>query len=34
MIVRAAGDRIKGCILEDGCGVGMYVQHLSLGTVT
>ena len=35
MIVRAAGERIKGCILEDGCGVGMYVKHLSLfgGTV-
>lgn len=29
MIVRAAGDRIKGCILEDGCGIGMYVEHLS-----
>src|SRR5215211_5732243 len=35
MIVRAAGERIKGCILEDGCGVGMYVEHLSAfgGTV-
>src|SRR5512140_1841963 len=29
MIVHAAGERIKGCILEDGCGVGMYVQHMS-----
>jgi len=29
MIVRAAGERIKGRILEDGCGVGMYVKHLS-----
>ena len=29
MIVRAAGDRIRGCILENGCGVGMYVEHLS-----
>jgi SAM-dependent methyltransferase len=29
MIVRLAGDRIKGCILEDGCGVGMYVKHLA-----
>jgi SAM-dependent methyltransferase len=29
MIVRAAGDRIKGRILENGCGVGMYVEHLS-----
>ena len=35
MIVRAAGERIKGCILENGCGVGMYVEHLSAlgGTV-
>ena len=29
MIVRAAGDRINGHILENGCGVGMYVEHLS-----
>ena len=29
MIVKAAGGRIKGQILENGCGVGMYVQHLS-----
>jgi SAM-dependent methyltransferase len=29
MIVRAAGDRLQGCILENGCGVGMYVEHLS-----
>jgi SAM-dependent methyltransferase len=29
MIVRAAGERIQGCILEDGCGVGMYVEHLA-----
>lgn len=29
MIVRAAGERITGCILENGCGVGMYVEHLS-----
>jgi SAM-dependent methyltransferase len=29
LIVRAAGERIKGCILENGCGVGMYVEHLS-----
>lgn len=29
MIIRAAGERIKGCILENGCGVGMYVEHLS-----
>jgi SAM-dependent methyltransferase len=29
MIIRAAGERIKGYILEDGCGVGMYVERLS-----
>src|SRR6266545_6739473 len=29
MIVRAAGERLKGYILEDGCGVGTYVEHLS-----
>jgi SAM-dependent methyltransferase len=29
MIVTAAGNRIKGCILENGCGVGMYVEHIS-----
>jgi SAM-dependent methyltransferase len=29
MILRAAGDRILGNILEDGCGVGMYVEHLA-----
>src|SRR5512138_2090147 len=29
MIVESAGKRIKGCILENGCGVGMYVEHLS-----
>lgn len=29
MIVKAAGERIKGVILENGCGVGMYVEHLS-----
>jgi SAM-dependent methyltransferase len=36
MIVQAAGERIKGRILENGCGVGMYVEHLSLfgGQVT
>ncbi len=35
MIVRAAGECIKGTILENGCGVGMYVEHISLfgGTV-
>jgi SAM-dependent methyltransferase len=29
MIVRAAGERIIGRILENGCGVGMYVEHLA-----
>lgn len=29
MIVHFAGERIKGNILEDGCGVGMYVEHLA-----
>ena len=29
MILRAAEDRIRGRILEDGCGVGMYVEHLA-----
>ncbi len=29
MIVHAAGKRIKGQILENGCGVGMYVEHIS-----
>ncbi len=29
MIVKAAGQRINGRILENGCGVGMYVEHLS-----
>jgi SAM-dependent methyltransferase len=29
MIVRGAGERIKGCILENGCGVGIYVEHLA-----
>jgi SAM-dependent methyltransferase len=29
MIVRAAGERIQGNILENGCGVGMYVEHLT-----
>src|SRR5215207_6468509 len=29
MIVQAAGERIRGRILENGCGVGMYVEHLS-----
>jgi SAM-dependent methyltransferase len=29
MIVRAAGDRIHGQVLENGCGVGMYVKRLA-----
>jgi SAM-dependent methyltransferase len=29
MIIRAAGDRLKGNILENGCGVGMYIEHIS-----
>jgi SAM-dependent methyltransferase len=28
MITHAAGERIKSRILENGCGVGMYVEHL------
>ncbi len=36
MIQRAADGRLKGTILENGCGVGMYVEKLSAfgGTVT
>ncbi|MEW6240766.1 MAG: class I SAM-dependent methyltransferase [Chloroflexota bacterium] len=35
MILRAAGDRVKGRVLENGCGVGMYVEKLAAfgGTV-
>ena len=29
MIARAAGDRIRGRVLENGCGVGMYVEKLT-----
>ena len=29
MIVKAAGERIKGLVFENGCGVGMYVEHLA-----
>jgi SAM-dependent methyltransferase len=28
MILEAAGERIHGEIMEDGCGVGQYMQHL------
>jgi SAM-dependent methyltransferase len=28
MIVDAAGPRMKGRVLENGCGVGLYAQHL------
>jgi SAM-dependent methyltransferase len=29
MILDAAGERIRGNVLENGCGVGMYVQRLA-----
>jgi SAM-dependent methyltransferase len=29
MILRAAGERIQGCMLDNGCGVGTYVQRLA-----
>jgi len=29
MIAKGAGERIRGRILENGCGVGMYVEHLA-----
>jgi SAM-dependent methyltransferase len=29
MILDAAGKHIKGTLLENGCGVGMYLQHLA-----
>lgn len=29
MIVKGAGERICGQVLENGCGVGMYVEHLT-----
>jgi SAM-dependent methyltransferase len=28
MILAAAGERMNGRVLDNGCGVGMYVQHL------
>jgi SAM-dependent methyltransferase len=32
MILKAAGERVNGLILENGCGVGMYVDHLAKAT--
>jgi len=29
MIIEAAGKRIQGRLLENGCGVGMYIEHLA-----
>ena len=29
MILAAVGGRLDGCLLEDGCGVGMYIKHLA-----
>lgn len=29
MIQKAAGNRIRGRVLENGCGIGMYSEHLS-----
>lgn len=29
MIMKAAGERLRGDVLEDGCGLGMYMQHMS-----
>ncbi len=36
LILSAAGTRIKGNVLENGCGVGMYLQHLAhhAGSIT
>lgn len=28
MIIQAAGERISGRVMEDGCGVGLYLKHL------
>lgn len=28
MIREAAGNRLKGRVLENGCGIGMYIEHL------
>ena len=29
MILETAGERAQGVVLENGCGIGMYVEHLS-----
>jgi SAM-dependent methyltransferase len=29
LILDAGGERLQGCVLENGCGVGMYVEHLN-----
>jgi len=29
MLLKSAGERVRGRILENGCGVGMYVEHLA-----
>jgi SAM-dependent methyltransferase len=29
MILEAAGEQLNGAVLENGCGVGMYVDHLA-----
>ncbi len=29
MVLQAAGERAKGRLLENGCGVGMYVERLA-----
>jgi SAM-dependent methyltransferase len=29
MILRAAGERVRGSVLENGCGIGMYVERLA-----
>jgi len=28
MILEASGDRLSGCLLVNGCGVGMYLDHM------
>lgn len=30
MIVGAAGERLNGCVFEDGAGIGMYLQRMAL----